>query len=66
MKALDYFVYVGGHTSEMLKLIKDIPDHYCPRHYIVGEDDHLSFSKLEEYEHARGSNLEQDVNYIYI
>lgn len=45
----------GGHTTEMLKLMKDLDfQKYYPRYYFVANNDTTSITKVEEFERSRG------------
>ncbi|CAD6195235.1 unnamed protein product [Caenorhabditis auriculariae] len=43
----------GGHTMEMLDLIKELGVEYTPRDYILAETDQLSEQKVLEFEKLR-------------
>ncbi|CAG5129555.1 unnamed protein product [Candidula unifasciata] len=43
----------GGHTSEILKLVKVLGDHYSPRYYVVADTDTISEHKVREVEKMR-------------
>ncbi|KAL1935516.1 hypothetical protein VTP01DRAFT_4656 [Rhizomucor pusillus] len=46
------FLGPGGHTAEMLQLLKALdPSRYTPRVYLVTSDDHLCEYKAEWFEH---------------
>ncbi|KAG2196966.1 hypothetical protein INT46_004465 [Mucor plumbeus] len=56
------FLGSGGHTAEMLQLIKSLnPEHYYPRTYIVANTDILSKEKAIEYEQSTGHQNQFDV-----
>ncbi|VDO36048.1 unnamed protein product [Heligmosomoides polygyrus] len=38
----------GGHTMEMLELLKNLDNRYSPRCYIVADTDHMSKDKVRE------------------
>jgi beta-1,4-N-acetylglucosaminyltransferase len=45
---------LGGHTAEMLQLVKSLdPKRYTPRIYMVANTDLLSKEKAIEYEQVR-------------
>ncbi|BFY99879.1 hypothetical protein BsWGS_02919 [Bradybaena similaris] len=43
----------GGHTSEILKLVKVMGDHYSPRYYVIADTDTISEHKVREVEIER-------------
>jgi beta-1,4-N-acetylglucosaminyltransferase len=46
----------GGHTSEMLQLLKGLDlQRYGPRKYILSAGDHLSAKKAAEFESEQSS-----------
>ncbi|RCN47472.1 oligosaccharide biosynthesis protein Alg14 like protein [Ancylostoma caninum] len=45
----------GGHTMEMLELLKNLGEQYTPRCYIVADTDHMSIDKVREFENLRNS-----------
>lgn len=47
------FIYLGGHTTEMLKLVAELSSHYQPRHYVVADTDTMSIDKLNAMEKNR-------------
>jgi hypothetical protein len=55
--AIDFtvkIVYIGGHTSEALKLVSSLDfDRYFPRTYIVSDGDTLSANKARSLELAK-------------
>ncbi|KAI8647930.1 oligosaccharide biosynthesis protein Alg14 like-domain-containing protein [Parasitella parasitica] len=52
----------GGHTAEMLQLIKSLePKQYYPRTYVVANTDTLSKEKAIEYEQSTGQQNQFDV-----
>ncbi|VDM69061.1 unnamed protein product [Strongylus vulgaris] len=38
----------GGHTTEMLELLKHLGARYTPRWYVVADTDHMSKDKVRE------------------
>ena len=48
------FMGSGGHTGEMLSILKPLPSHYHPLVYILGEDDPLSEVRINEFERNHG------------
>ncbi|KAK6758768.1 hypothetical protein RB195_016161 [Necator americanus] len=43
----------GGHTMEMLELLKNLGKQYTPRWYIIADTDHISADKVKEFESSR-------------
>lgn len=49
-----YSVFIGGHTSEVLKLLSDVDfSRYTPRTYIISEGDNLSAQKAMALESSK-------------
>ena len=47
----------GGHTAEMLALLKGLePRVYTPRDYVIADTDHTSAQRIETFETARGAD----------
>jgi beta-1,4-N-acetylglucosaminyltransferase len=44
---------VGGHTTELLRLLSGLPDHYQPVDYIIGKTDKFSMEKCKQFEEQR-------------
>ncbi|KAJ8784571.1 hypothetical protein J1605_007922 [Eschrichtius robustus] len=40
----------GGHTTEILRLLKNLSDAYSPRHYIIADTDEMSAHKINSFE----------------
>jgi len=47
------FILLGGHTTEMLKLVAELSNQYQPRHYVVADTDAMSTDKLHAMERNR-------------
>ncbi|KAG0144726.1 hypothetical protein CROQUDRAFT_79671 [Cronartium quercuum f. sp. fusiforme G11] len=48
------FLGSGGHTSEMIRLLSDLPfDRYTPRQYIISSGDNLSKTKVIKLESTK-------------
>ena len=46
----------GGHTAEMLVLLKGLSvDQYAPRDYVIADTDHTSAQRVEAFEAARSA-----------
>ena len=45
----------GGHTAEMVRLVKSLGKQYTPRTYVVAETDKLSADKVTKLEEDRGA-----------
>ncbi|XP_032468819.1 UDP-N-acetylglucosamine transferase subunit ALG14 homolog isoform X9 [Phocoena sinus] len=43
----------GGHTTEILRLLENLSDAYCPRHYIIADTDEMSAHKINSFEGNR-------------
>ena len=47
----------GGHTAEMLALLKGLdPSVYTPRDYVIADTDHTSATRVEAFERSRGGD----------
>lgn len=47
----------GGHTAEMLALLKGLKTAvYTPRDYVIADTDHTSAQRIETFEKARGAD----------
>ncbi|MXQ79682.1 hypothetical protein E5288_WYG007192 [Bos mutus] len=44
---------VGGHTTEILRLLENLSNAYSPRHYIVADTDEMSTHKINSFEQIR-------------
>nr|CDJ80963.1 Oligosaccharide biosynthesis protein Alg14 like domain containing protein [Haemonchus contortus] len=49
----------GGHTTEMLELLKHLGSQYTPRCYVVADTDHMSEDKVLNFEKTRDSGAFQ-------
>ncbi|KAK9874159.1 hypothetical protein WA026_002515 [Henosepilachna vigintioctopunctata] len=55
----------GGHTTEMLQLIRNLDfDKYNPRYYVMAKTDKCSRDKVEKFEQLR--NKQQDYSIIEV
>ena len=55
---------LGGHTSEMLTLLKSLTNKYNPRIYVHADTDHGSLKKIESLENENDYDYEvRDRNY---
>ncbi|PAV82928.1 hypothetical protein WR25_00955 [Diploscapter pachys] len=45
----------GGHTTEMINLLKEMNDAYSPRIYVIAETDQMSQQKVIEHEQDLGA-----------
>ncbi|CAG9770463.1 unnamed protein product [Ceutorhynchus assimilis] len=51
----------GGHTTEMLQLLKNINfNNYSPRHYVIAKTDTTSLNKVQTFEASRNSKENRD------
>lgn len=48
----------GGHTTELIRLLYDLPSGFTPRHYVVANSDHMSESKVKDLEAVKSSDKE--------
>jgi len=46
-------IWLGGHTTEMLKLVSELSNQYQPRHYVIANTDTMSADKLDAMEKKR-------------
>jgi beta-1,4-N-acetylglucosaminyltransferase len=46
----DYYLFVGGHTKEMLTLLTGLSSCYYPRIYVVADTDTMSAEKIRNFE----------------
>lgn len=47
----------GGHTTEILKLMKDLDiNKYYPRYYFIANNDTTSLTKVKEFERSKNQN----------
>uniref|UniRef100_A0A8C0B8A5 UDP-N-acetylglucosamine transferase subunit ALG14 n=1 Tax=Buteo japonicus TaxID=224669 RepID=A0A8C0B8A5_9AVES len=51
-----YFVFTGGHTTEILRLLSCLSESYSPRHYIFADSDKMSEAKIRSFEQKRKNN----------
>ncbi|KAJ8305923.1 hypothetical protein KUTeg_016468 [Tegillarca granosa] len=49
----------GGHTKEILTLVKSLGPHYKPRHYIIAKTDQMSEEKVHLLEKSKKSKEKQ-------
>jgi len=49
----------GGHTAEMLKLVRGLGSAYNPRHYVIALTDKMSKDKIISLEKSQQSSLSQ-------
>ncbi|KAK5965324.1 Asparagine Linked Glycosylation (ALG) Nematode [Trichostrongylus colubriformis] len=47
----------GGHTMEMLELLKNLGPQYTPRCYVVADTDNMSQDKVLEFEKSRNNGV---------
>ncbi|TPX58962.1 hypothetical protein PhCBS80983_g02791 [Powellomyces hirtus] len=47
----------GGHTTEMLRMLKTLPPRFSPRRYLIADSDMGSRGKALSFEESRGSKL---------
>ncbi len=46
-------VPIGGHTTEMIRMLEQVPKRYQPRMYILASSDSISEKKVEQLESSR-------------
>ena len=52
---LNIVVFVlGGHTTELIRLLESFPSSFSTRHYVVATSDHISEKKLMDFEKKKG------------
>lgn len=51
------FFHLGGHTTEMMRIMKGLSSKYQPRIYVVAETDQISLNKVQKFETESGSSL---------
>lgn len=47
------YLFPGGHTTEILRLVGSLSHAYSPRHYVIAESDEMSASKIHALERSR-------------
>ncbi|CAI4223983.1 unnamed protein product [Auanema sp. JU1783] len=52
----------GGHTTEMLELLKHFDEKYSPRVYVIAETDKMSETKMSQY--ARCEGVSSSIRYL--
>ena len=52
-----YFVFTGGHTTEILRLLSCLSESYSPRHYIFADSDKMSEAKIRSFEQKRAETF---------
>ena len=48
-----FIYFVGGHTTEILKLVSSLSEAYTPRQYVVAETDKMSAEKIHMFEKCK-------------
>ena len=51
---------LGGHTSEILSLVKCLGPRYSPSYYIMANTDKMSEEKVLRLEYDKNSETEKD------
>ena len=57
---------LGGHTSEIIRLLKSLPKEFHPIDYVVADTDKMSRMKIEAFEHGRSSVAGKDYEILVI
>lgn len=52
-----YFVFTGGHTTEILRLLSCLSESYSPRHYVFADSDKMSEAKIHSFEQKRAETF---------
>uniref|UniRef100_A0A8V5GTE8 UDP-N-acetylglucosamine transferase subunit ALG14 n=1 Tax=Melopsittacus undulatus TaxID=13146 RepID=A0A8V5GTE8_MELUD len=52
-----YFVFTGGHTTEILRLLSCLSESYSPRHYVFADSDTMSEAKIRSFEQKRAETF---------
>jgi len=51
----------GGHTSELIELLKALSTNYYPRIYVIADTDKRSLSKIDDFEKSLESNKDYNI-----
>lgn len=46
-------MFLGGHTTEILRLVGSLSSAYSPRDYVIADSDEMSAKKIVSFEDAR-------------
>lgn len=52
-----YFVFAGGHTTEILRLLSCLSESYSPRCYVLADSDKMSEAKIRSFEQKRAERF---------
>lgn len=52
-----FLFHLGGHTSELIRLLGSLSENYQPRIYIVANTDKMSLDKIEQFEKSRNGEV---------
>ena len=58
IKRLMCFI-LGGHTSEILRLVQHLGPHYHPRYYVMANTDKMSEDKVVKLEAEKSDRKDQ-------
>ena len=50
---------IGGHTSEILSLVKHLGPHYSPRYYVMANTDKMSEEKVMKLEESKSDKKDE-------
>ncbi|XP_046332596.2 UDP-N-acetylglucosamine transferase subunit ALG14 homolog [Haliotis rufescens] len=54
----------GGHTREVLCLVRQLGSHYSPRYYVIADTDKMSEHKVHALEESRKEEQEQSQYFV--
>lgn len=58
---------LGGHTTEILRLVGSLSSAYSPRDYVIADSDTMSAKKIDSFEDARKRDSATEVcDYFYL
>ncbi|OXB66187.1 hypothetical protein ASZ78_012986 [Callipepla squamata] len=52
-----HFIFAGGHTTEILRLLSCLSESYSPRCYILADSDKMSEAKIRSFEQKRAERF---------
>lgn len=50
---VSFLFHVGGHTTEIIRLMGSLSQSYNPRHYVIADSDKMSEEKIRTFEAER-------------
>ncbi|XP_006501962.1 UDP-N-acetylglucosamine transferase subunit ALG14 homolog isoform X1 [Mus musculus] len=57
------FLFLGGHTTEILRLVGSLSNAYSPRHYVIAESDEMSAKKIHSLEELSRAQNDSTTEY---